>query len=113
MDVDFSSQVGYSPPVGAEGVQPLCGFFVPGYPVRTDFVPADPTGVKRTLTLSCPGELQPPLASITELPFFLSPNAPLPTCLPKYKLSIVSERNLNKFDMKIRKTSLLPALRAG
>ena len=77
MDVDFSNQAGFQPPP-ASGVQDLCGFIVPGGPVRTDFVPADSTGTKRALQMNCPGDLPSPLASVTELVCFLAPNCPLP-----------------------------------
>ncbi|CAB9520279.1 chromosome 11 open reading frame 73 [Seminavis robusta] len=80
MDVDFSSEQGFKPPAVANDNMPtpLCGFFVPGGPVRSDFVPMDPTGIKRTLQLSSPGDLPSPLASVTELACFLWPNVILP-----------------------------------
>jgi len=78
MDVDFSSAPAFSPPA-SNGVQPLCGLFVPGGMVRSDFVYADATGMKRTIQMSSPGDLPSPLASVTELACFLWPqNCPLP-----------------------------------
>ena len=52
------------------------GLLIPGYPVRTDFQAIDQG--KCVLTLSCPGDLKAPLASVTEIGLFLMPNAPLP-----------------------------------
>ena len=89
MDVDFSGEPGYVFPATAAqslmvgqpapiGGAPLCGFFVPGGPVRSDFVPIDSTGMKRTLQLSSPGDLPSPLASVTELACFLWPGVILP-----------------------------------
>jgi hypothetical protein len=77
MDVDFSSQAGFQPP-SAASVTDLCGFLVPGGPLRTDFVPADNVGTKRTLQMNCPGDLPSPLASVRELVCFLAPNCSLP-----------------------------------
>ena len=76
MDVDFSSSPSFSPPTAS--MDHLCGFIVPGGPVRTDFVPADATGMKRTLQMSSPGDLPSPLASVTELVCFLWPGTQLP-----------------------------------
>ena len=52
------------------------GLLIPGYPVRTDFVAIDQS--KCALTLSCPGDLAVPLASVTEIGLFLLPSASLP-----------------------------------
>lgn len=49
---------------------------IPGYPVRTEFQPIDQG--KCVLTLSCPGDLTGPLASVTEIGLFLLPNVQLP-----------------------------------
>lgn len=73
MDIDFSSAQGFSPPT----LDTVCGCFAPGAPVRTDFVPADATGLKRTLQMSCPGDLQS-LGSVLHLSFFLWPGTQLP-----------------------------------
>lgn len=54
------------------------GCVVAGRPVRTDFVPVDPSNLKFTLNLNCPGDLQAPLASIREVVFFLLPGISLP-----------------------------------
>ena len=54
----------------------FCGLLVPGYPIRTDFQAIDQG--KCVLTMSCPGDLAAPLASVTEVGLFLMPNAPLP-----------------------------------
>jgi hypothetical protein len=79
MDVDFSSEQGFAPPTsGVNEPAPLCGFFVPGGPVRSDFLPIDPSGMKRTLQLSSPGDLPSPLASVTELACFLWPGVTFP-----------------------------------
>lgn len=74
MDVDFSSAQGFQPP----SLDHLVGFFVPGGPVRTDFVPADASGYKRTLQMFSPGDLPSPLASVTQLSCFLWPDSQLP-----------------------------------
>jgi protein Hikeshi len=50
------------------------GLIIPGCPVRTDFVPIDPTGLKYALRLSCPGDIPVPLAAIREVVLFLVPN---------------------------------------
>ena len=76
MDVDFTSAAGFTGT--GNNVSPLCGFIVPGGPVRTDFTPADSAGTKRTLQMSSPGDLPSPLASVTELVCFLWPGTTLP-----------------------------------
>ena len=48
------------------------GLLIPGYAVRTDFQPIDQG--KCVLTLSCPGDLAAPLASLTEVGLFLLPS---------------------------------------
>lgn len=63
---------------GAMDQTPVCGFIVPGGPVRTDFSSVDATGMKRTLQMSSPGDLPSPLASVTELVCFLWPGTQLP-----------------------------------
>jgi protein Hikeshi len=55
---------------------PFFGIIIPGRPVRTDFIPIDPTGRKYTIQLSCPGDIPVPLATIREVIFFLLPPAP-------------------------------------
>jgi Protein of unknown function (DUF775) len=60
----------------AQPQQPLVGMIVPGGPVRTDFVPADATGTRFTLTLNAPGDLPWPVRSVNELVFFV-PNISL------------------------------------
>lgn len=52
------------------------GLLIPGYPIRTDFQAIDQG--KCVLTLSCPGDLTAPLASVTEIGLFLLPNASIP-----------------------------------
>mmetsp|Transcript_21496 Transcript_21496/g.32876 ORF Transcript_21496/g.32876 Transcript_21496/m.32876 type:complete len:203 (+) Transcript_21496:417-1025(+) len=54
----------------------LFGFLVPGAAVRTDFTPADPTGLKHTVTLTHVNA-----SAIPEVVFFLLPGANLP---PQY-----------------------------
>ncbi|EEC49097.1 predicted protein [Phaeodactylum tricornutum CCAP 1055/1] len=54
------------------------GIIVPGYAVRTNFVPVDSSGMKFGLTLTCPGDIATPLASVHELVFFTLPNIPFP-----------------------------------
>lgn len=49
----------------------LFGIVAPGCPVRTDFVPADPSGLKFTLSLNLP--VQP--AFVSDLVFFFLPGA--------------------------------------
>lgn len=80
MEISFTSAPGFSPMTGAGAMDqtPLCGFIVPGGPVRTDFACVDPQGMKRTLQMSSPGDLPSPLASVTELVCFLWPGAQLP-----------------------------------
>jgi hypothetical protein len=56
----------------------ILGMVVPMAPMRTDFVPADPSGTKLTLSLSSPGDLPSPLTTVSELAFFLLPGATLP-----------------------------------
>lgn len=56
--------------------QQFVGVLIPGYPVRTDFTAIDQG--KFVLTLTCPGDLTAPLASITEIALFLLPNINLP-----------------------------------
>ncbi|KAL7576000.1 hypothetical protein ACA910_000788 [Epithemia clementina (nom. ined.)] len=56
----------------------VLGIVIPGRPVRTDFAPADASGLKYTLNLTCPGDLFPPLASIREIVFFVLPGINLP-----------------------------------
>lgn len=51
------------------------GLVVPGLPVRTDFVTVDAT--KFSLSLTCPGDITVPLATIRDLCFFCQ--APLPS----------------------------------
>jgi hypothetical protein len=76
MDLDFSQQL--TVPSPTSGVQQAFGLVIPGGPVLTNFVPVDNTGLKFALRLSCPGDLPTPLASVTEIVFFLLPNIPLP-----------------------------------
>ena len=85
MEIDFRGSGGASslglPAVNAAiGIvnTQLLGFIVPGGPVRTDFVPADATGLKYTLTLQAPGDLPLPLTTVTEVVCFLLPGATLP-----------------------------------
>lgn len=78
MDIDFSSASSFSPTAAAGRTDHLCGFIVPGGPVRTDFAPVDATGMKRTLQMASPGDLPSPLASVTELVCFLWPGTQLP-----------------------------------
>lgn len=47
---------------------PPFGLIVPGFPVRTDFLPVDAT--KFALTLTCPGDIRVPLQSVTEIVLF-------------------------------------------
>jgi hypothetical protein len=76
LDIDFTgSLTGVATPLNAPAQ--LLGFVVPGGPVRTDFVPADESGTKYTLTLRTPGDLPLPLTTISEVVCFLLPNAPL------------------------------------
>lgn len=56
----------------------LLGFVVPGGPVRTDFAPADASGLKFTLALRAPGDLPSPLSSVSDVVCFLVPGAQLP-----------------------------------
>ena len=67
-----------SPPPPPPPPQQTFGIVIPGRPVRTDFVPADASGLKSTLNLTCPGDLMPPLASIREIVFFILPAITLP-----------------------------------
>jgi hypothetical protein len=46
--------------------------------MRTDFVPADASGTKYTLSLNSPGDLPSPLNLVNELVFFLLPGAAVP-----------------------------------
>jgi protein Hikeshi len=57
---------------------PLIGMVASGCPMRTDFVPSDPSGTKFTLSLTSPGDLPSPLTLVNELTFFLLPSAVLP-----------------------------------
>lgn len=54
---------------------PLFGMFASGAPLRTDFVPSDPSGTKFTMSLTSPGDLPSPLTAVNELAFFLLPSA--------------------------------------
>jgi protein Hikeshi len=54
---------------------PLVGMVASGYPMRTNFVPSDPSGTKFTLSLTSPGDLPSPLTLVNELTFFLLPSA--------------------------------------
>ena len=56
--------------------QQVVGLLIPGYPVQTNFQVIDPG--KCVLTLSCPGDVAPPLARLTEISMFLLPNVSLP-----------------------------------
>lgn len=75
LDIDFTgSFIGTATPNSAAH---LLGFIVPGGQVRTDFLPADASGTKYTLTLRTPGDLPLPLTTVSEVVCFLLPNAPL------------------------------------
>ena len=76
MDISFKQQPN-APPAPNAAQQPF-GLVVPGLSVRTDFIPVDHTNLKFALKLNCPGDINVPLASITELVFFSLPNVPLP-----------------------------------
>lgn len=86
MDVDFSNNTHTNINNTPSGViqlpdgslQRMCGFFVPGGLVRIAFTQTDPTNAKGTIQLSCPGDLPLPLASVTELAWFILPDAPIP-----------------------------------
>jgi hypothetical protein len=77
MDVDFYAE-GYVPTRHQQSSADVVGLIVPGGPVRTDFVPVDPSGTKFALTLNSPGDLPSPVASTGELVCFLVPNAHIP-----------------------------------
>ena len=74
LDIDFTGSFTGVAPVPNSPAQ-LLGFVVPGGPVRTDFVPADASGTKYTLTLRTPGDLPLPLTTVSEVVCFLLPNA--------------------------------------
>jgi len=76
MEISFVQQPN-APPVPSAAQQPF-GLVVPGISVRTEFAPVDPTNMKFALKLTCPGDINVPLASITEIVFFSLPNVPLP-----------------------------------
>jgi hypothetical protein len=78
LDIDFTGSLIGAAPQKSPAAQQLLGFVVPGGPVRTDFVPADASGTKYTLTLRTPGDLPLPLTTVSEVVCFLLPNAPLP-----------------------------------
>jgi protein Hikeshi len=71
MEVDFSLQPNVLPQ------QPPFGLIVPGSPVRTDFSAMDSSN-KFALRLHCPGDINVPLATVTEIVFFTLPNIPIP-----------------------------------
>jgi hypothetical protein len=57
---------------------PLFGMIAAGAPMRTDFVPADQSGTKFTMSLASPGDLPSPLTLVHQLAFCILPGATLP-----------------------------------
>jgi len=85
-----------TPTSAAVGTQ-LFGVVIPGRPVRTDFVPVDASGLKWTLNMTCPGDLQSPLALVREIVFFLLPGVALPEnhgVLCYYQLTAVPQPHM-------------------
>jgi protein Hikeshi len=62
-------------PNNNNNIIPILGMVASGFPMRTDFVPSDPSGTKFTMTLTSPGDLPSPLTLVDELTFFLLPSA--------------------------------------
>lgn len=60
------------PVVASQMAVPLFGVVIPGSPVRIDFLPADVTGLKYTLSLA---GLPVPVTSVSDLVFFFLPEA--------------------------------------
>jgi protein Hikeshi len=54
--------------------QPPFGLIIPGCPVRTEFTPIDPSGLKFALRLTCPGDIPVPLATVRDLVLFINPS---------------------------------------
>lgn len=77
MNFDFSSQHAALPSSPGPQTTAPFGLIVPGSPVRVNFAPADSTGLRFALALT-PSDFPGPLATITEIVFFLMPNTPLP-----------------------------------
>lgn len=71
--------------------QRVLGLVIPGRPVRTDFVPADPSGTKFAMTLTSPGDLPSPLTLVPEIVCYLE--APLP---PGFGVSIYWQLSLQE-----------------
>jgi hypothetical protein len=68
------SNPSFGPPSPQQNA-PLFGMVASGMPLKTEFVPTDPSGTKFTMTLTSPGDLPSPLTLVHELAVFLLPSA--------------------------------------
>ena len=87
MDIEDSNQHQYQQH-NAQNNGPLFGVVIPGYPVRTDFIASDPSGMKFTLTLD---GIHP--TSVSDISFFLLTSSLPPTHGKPFKIFFILKKS--------------------